>query len=528
MSLKNFKLGTKLAAGFAIILVLLLIIAAVAIDRLNTINQGVEKIVQESNVKVAMANKMIGSINVVARAIRNIVLLKDENLRAAENQRIQDARAAYAQADETITKLITSNEGKELLDTVLQSKEEVKPLINKILTLAAENNADEATNVLLNELRGPQQKQLNSLSALIELEEKSSLMVAEEAAANYVSARAVLIGLSLLALALGSLCAFFLTRSITKPLSHVISGLSAGAGQVAAASSQVASASQSLAEGASEQAAALEETSASVGELSSMTKQNADNAQQAKAMMASAEKIVGNVNRHMVNMAGAITEAMKSSEETGKIIKSIDEIAFQTNLLALNAAVEAARAGEAGAGFAVVADEVRNLAMRAAEAARNTSVLIENTLKNVKTGHEATRVTQEAFKENIEISKKIAVLIEEIAAASGEQARGIDQINNAVAEMDHATQSQAATAEESASAAEQLNAQAMQMEGYVGELNGIITGRKEVAKRERTGAPQSKKGKAREKFKALPAPAKKGKENAKQIIPLEEGEFHDF
>jgi methyl-accepting chemotaxis protein len=280
-------------------------------------------------------------------------------------------------------------------------------------------------------------------------------------------------GGTFLAMILGIL----LTRSIIKPINHIIAGLSEGAGQVASASAQVASASESLAEGASEQSSALEETSASVEELTSMTKQNADNAQQAKAMMANAGKIVENVNQHMGNMAVAITEVIKSSEETGKIIKTIDEIAFQTNLLALNAAVEAARAGEAGAGFAVVADEVRNLAMRAAEAAKNTSTLIENTIKNVKAGHEATKITQEAFKENVEISAKIAGLIDEIAAASSEQAQGISQINKAVAEMDKVTQSQAAMAEESAGASEELNAQAMQMEGYVADLSSIVAGR---------------------------------------------------
>jgi methyl-accepting chemotaxis protein len=269
----------------------------------------------------------------------------------------------------------------------------------------------------------------------------------------------------------------FFSLLITRPIIRVIAGIHDGATQVTAASSQVASASQSLAAGATQQAASLEETSASVEELSSMTKLNADHAQTAKGMVTEAKKIVENVNQHMSHMAGAIMEVMKSSEETGKIIKTIDEIAFQTNLLALNAAVEAARAGEAGAGFAVVADEVRNLAMRAAEAARNTSSMIESTIKNVKTGYDATQVTQEAFKENVDISNKIAGLIDEIAAASSEQAQGISQINIAIAEMDKVTQSQAATAEESASASEELNAQAMEMEGFVVDLNAIISGR---------------------------------------------------
>jgi methyl-accepting chemotaxis protein len=211
-----------------------------------------------------------------------------------------------------------------------------------------------------------------------------------------------------------------------------------------------------------------------------MTKQNADNANQAKAMMAETKKIVEKVDSHMSKMAAAIAEITKTSEETGKIIKTIDEIAFQTNLLALNAAVEAARAGEAGAGFAVVADEVRNLAMRAAEAARNTNGLIENTIKAVKQGNELTSATREAFRENVIVAGKVGQLIDEIAAASQDQAQGISQINKAVSEMDKVTQETAAGAEESASASEELTAQAEQMKGYVSNLVAVIGGKASI------------------------------------------------
>ncbi len=190
----------------------------------------------------------------------------------------------------------------------------------------------------------------------------------------------VTISIMLLGIGLG----IYLSRSITRPINLIVAGLSEGAGQVAAASSQIASASQSLAEGSSEQASALEETSSSLEEMTSMTKQNADNAAQAKACVTGARQAAEKVSDQMRNMVASIQEVTKSSEETGKIIKTIDEIAFQTNLLALNAAVEAARAGEAGAGFAVVADEVRNLAMRAAEAAKHTASLIENTIMTVR------------------------------------------------------------------------------------------------------------------------------------------------
>ncbi len=275
-----------------------------------------------------------------------------------------------------------------------------------------------------------------------------------------------------LALALG----IYLCLSITRPVQRIITGLGEGAEQVTAASGQVAGASQQLAEGSSEQAAALEETSSSLEEMASMTKANADNANQANSLMADAGRVVERANQSMAGMTNSMKEISAASDETAKIIKTIDEIAFQTNLLALNAAVEAARAGEAGAGFAVVADEVRNLAMRAAEAAKNTATLIEGTVTKVKDGSELVHKTAEDFTEVAASTTRVKDLVAEIAAASNEQAQGVDQISRAINEMDKVVQANAANAEESASASEELSAQAEQMKGVVGELVALVNG----------------------------------------------------
>lgn len=298
--------------------------------------------------------------------------------------------------------------------------------------------------------------------------------------------------------------------------------------QVSSACSQVSASSQQLAEGAATQAASLQETSSSLEEMSSMTKQNAENAQHAHKLMEETKQTVDRANESMKEMSVSMEEIVTGSEETRKIIKTIDEIAFQTNLLALNAAVEAARAGEAGMGFAVVADEVRNLAQRAAQAAKNTADLIDGTIKKISDGSALVKKTDEAFSDVAKSAKKGAELVAEIAGASQEQSRGIEQVNDAVAQMDKITQQNASGAEESASATEEMAAQSKSLldllRNFEIDGNGEVM---EVVSNKPLIEPQITAG-IRESNTACDTV--KGTERVKpdEVIPMCDEDFKDF
>lgn len=268
-----------------------------------------------------------------------------------------------------------------------------------------------------------------------------------------------------------------LVQSAVEPIYRVIEGLTHVANQVASASGGILSASRQLAEGASEQAASSEETSSSLEEISSMTRQNAENANQANTFVKDVRALFSKTNTFMSELTVSMEEISGTTKETFAIIKTIDEIAFQTNLLALNAAVEAARAGEAGVGFAVVADEVRNLALRAADAARNTSGLIEGIVKKIREGRAIASKTSEAFDEVAAQAVTMGELVGGIASSSNEQTRGIEMAGKAVSQMDKVTQQNAANSEETSLSAEEMKAQSEKMKQFVDELVGLVGGR---------------------------------------------------
>lgn len=274
-------------------------------------------------------------------------------------------------------------------------------------------------------------------------------------------------------LLIGLLAMLFVKKAVTGPINHAVSGLRDAFGQVMNASGLVSAASQRLAEGASEQAAVLEETSGSIDGLSSMTRKNAKDAQNADKIMKESGKDIFEANSSMERLTRFFLEISNASEETRKVVKTIDEIAFQTNLLALNASVEAARAGDAGSGFAVVADEVRNLALRAAQAAKHTGDIIEGTVRKIQDGSIQVSKTNNGFSKVGQGSLEVAELIENIAKSSREQALSIDHINSGVSDVDKVVRLNAAYSEDLAETSSRTSDLAARANGFIEELASL-------------------------------------------------------
>ena len=488
--MNNISLRIKMLFIVFLSFTVIFLISLLSIDALHSMNNRLNKIVNITAEKIKLGARINQNLLEITRAEKNIILATKISEIDQYNDFIEKTRKTMQERRKKLRNLV-SNDGKVLLDefaktwdSFLEIHHEVKVLARSAIT---ENSNDLRSKIIqLSSSKGREKadKAQSLITSIVNANDEALDIDKKESDKNYAIKRNIMIILGVSGIGLILLFGLLLTQSIIRVLQDLFSGLNSfsnkelqetsvtfqnivnnlreGSRQVTQASGQMSQSSITIAEGSQEQASSIEEISASLEEISSMIRLNAENSMQA-------DKLMKNSNQTMKNLADSMVKMNKASEETSKIIKTIDEISFQTNLLALNAAVEAARAGESGAGFAVVADEVRNLAMRAADAAQNTSALIESIIVRVKEGSKLVKKTSESF-------NKVSKLVADIAYASDEQAKGIEQLNIAMNEMDHVVQQNASVSDDAAAASEELNAQAEEVMNVVNELSKITVG----------------------------------------------------
>ncbi|HBF35823.1 MAG TPA: chemotaxis protein [Firmicutes bacterium] len=470
------KLGTRIIIGYGLMLAIVLMIVCISLYSLSHINTKM-KILMENAEKTKMVNIVRMVTLIVSRDTRgNILYNNDPETLQRINDEIAKSRPQTVKALAFLEKSSLTNEEKKALENVIAKRKMSLPVNNQVSKLISANKTSEAAQVLANKADPMTQLTMDAQGKLVALVEAENMAANQSAIQTYEHSVGSVIILVIICILMGVGGAFLITRSITKPVNIIVAGLNESSHQVTAASIQLSASAQQLSESNAEQASSIEETSSTLQETSTMLQQNNINTKQAALLSTEANEHANRGSKEMQEMMDSIQEIKKSSDQISKIIKVIDDIAFQTNILALNAAIEAARAGETGMGFAVVAEEVRNLAQRSAQAAKDTSAIIEANIELSNQGVNTAQKVYQALNEITAGAKKVSSLMEEIAAASQEQAQGVEQVNKAMSQMETVTQKNASNAEESAASAEELNAQANSMRRIVKALSELVNG----------------------------------------------------
>ncbi len=495
MFVDQWTIGQRLYAGCGVFLALTAIAGSVAIGGSARIKGDVATVTKratelQSALAVQAALYKIESLEktMLWAALDNDRSLYDAS-KGATLERYEEAR----QIVDTLAGMVDSDGDRTIARNLSDTLAEGRALHAQVATLSDEARFGEAQQMINERLSPVLQRADGAATAMVRSHQSAMAEAGRKSAVSYQTAQ-LLVVLVVAIAALLSVIGVWIVRRINGSLRGVSQELREGAQLVVDASSQMSISAQSMSQGAAQQAASLEETSASMEEMAGMTRRNADNSHQAAVVMADAAKVVENANAVLADMVSSMNSIKDSSNRVSKIIKTIDEIAFQTNILALNAAVEAARAGEAGMGFAVVADEVRSLAQRSAQAAKDTAVLIEEAITSSNEGSGKVEQVADAFAAITSNVVAIKSLVDDVSAASKQQALGIEQVTQAICQMERVTQTSAATAEESAAACEQLNAQADITMSVVQRLEVMVGRFREERDGGFPGAPSRKRG----------------------------------
>jgi methyl-accepting chemotaxis protein len=505
----NLKISVKLVSAFLLVALIAGVVGVFGVVNLQSVDEFYTEMNKEQTISLPVISDVARAYLKQMVIIRDLYIDKDKSLYQDYLNDFNDEEKIETESIELFKQAITSPEMQKEFDNLIKNLDEFDQLASEIFDEIKSNQMDKAYELI----DGNNGKDLasaiqQSIDKLITMKKDESEKSAKENSAKANRDIAAMLIVLIVGVFIAILLGIFISRIISKPvnliakaadkiatgdlnvlininskdeignlaksfekmvsnMNDVLSNVSSSSEQVASGSGQVSDSSMALSQGATEQASSIEELTASLEEISSQTKLNAQNANQANELATSAKENAVQGDSQMKDMLKAMEDINESSTSISKIIKVIDDIAFQTNILALNAAVEAARAGQHGKGFAVVAEEVRNLAARSANAAKETTDMIEGSIKKTEDGTKIAKETAGALNKIVTGIDKVASLINDIAIASNEQATGITQISQGINQVSQVVQNNSATSEESAAASEELTTQAVILKDMV-------------------------------------------------------------
>ena len=504
MNLNDMKISTRLMLGFGAMALLIALLGAISLFEVSAITLSFNAVAKDRLPKAVSSYEIEGDINLIARAMRNMVIMSEAADVEKEAAHIVAASKDIDTRLDSLVATVKSDAGKAIVVKVTEARAKYVPIQRKFVELAAAGKTAASEALLLGDLRQAEQSYGDAIDGLLKFLNERMDESAAEVSAAVTSMRLLVGGAVGVALVVALMMALWIIRAITGPinqavkvsravadgdlsmqfdavgtnetgqlllalkdmqtsLSRVVGSVRQGSESVATASAQIAQGNQDLSSRTESQASALEQTAASMEQLNATVKQNSDSARQANQLAMNASTVAikgGEVVAQVVDTMRGINE---SSHKISDIISVIDGIAFQTNILALNAAVEAARAGEQGRGFAVVATEVRSLAGRSADAAKEIKSLISASVQRVEQGTQLVDQAGVTMTEVVSSIRRVTDIMGEISSASNEQSLGVSQVGEAVTQMDQVTQQNAALVEEMAAAASSLNSQAHEL-----------------------------------------------------------------